>query len=93
MLKRVLIVCCVLVFMVGCATSSKRLNNLHVGMTKAEVIEILGEPSYTSAVEDVEILTYKLRTDTLFSKVYLVKIINGKVEQFGTKDSAGFYAY
>ena len=91
--KRILVVCFILIFAIGCATSSKRLNSLEIGMTKANVLEILGEPIYTSAVNDVEILTYKLKSGLFFKKVYHIKIINDKVEQFGKQGSSGFYSY
>ena len=88
-----LVVCFAVIFVIGCATPSKRLNSLNIGMTKAEVIEILGEPDYTSAVDDVEILTYKLKSGMILTKVYHVKIMNGKVERFGKQGTAGFYSY
>lgn len=91
MKKRMLIVCFVLIFMMGCAASSKRLNNIGVGMTKAEVIELLGTPNYTSAVDNIEILTYKFKSGSFYTDTYQVKIKDGIVERFGEKGSFGSY--
>jgi hypothetical protein len=91
MQKRILIICFVLIFTIGCAASSKILNKIDIGMTKAEVIELLGEPNYTSAVNDVEILTYKLKSGSFFTDTFQVKIRNGKVERFGQNGSFGSY--
>ena len=60
-------------------------------MTKAEVIELMGAPNYTSAVKDVEILTYNLKSGALYTDAYQVKIINGIVVSFGQQGSLGFY--
>ena len=75
----------------GCAGSAKKINSLNVGMTKAEVIEVMGEPSYTSAANDVEVLSYKLTSNSLVSDTYFVRIKDGKVERFGQQGSFGSY--
>ena len=77
--------------MLGCAGSAKKINNLNIGMTKAEVIEAMGEPNFTSAAKDVEILSYKLTSNSLYSDTYHVSIKNGKVERFGKQGSFGSY--
>jgi len=91
MQKRMIIVCFVLIFLIGCAASSKRLNNLDIGMTKAEVINVLGEPNYTSASNNVEILTYKFKSGSFNTDTFQIKIKNGKVERFGQQGSFGTY--
>jgi len=75
----------------GCAGSAKKINHLNIGMTKAEVIEAMGEPNYTSATSNVEILSYKLTSYSLFSDMYFVRIKNGKVDRFGQQGSFGSY--
>jgi hypothetical protein len=82
------------VFLVTCcATSSNRLNNLSVGMSKAEVVQILGTPESTSATRGVEFLTYSLRERiarpdeasvpvSILGK-YFVKLVDGTVESYG----------
>lgn len=44
----------------ACATSASRTNELSPGMTKAQVVEILGEPDRTDAAEGEERLYYWL---------------------------------
>ena len=91
MQTKMIILFSVLIFMIGCAASSKRLNNINIGMTKAEVIELLGEPNYTSAVNDVEILTYKFKSGGFFTDTFQVKIKKGAVERFGQYGSFRSY--
>lgn len=68
----------------GCA-SSVDLNRIHIGMTKSEVIAILGTPDSTSAQANVEYLTYYLTSDAGYGRdqPYLVRLVNGTVESFG----------
>ncbi|SPD71947.1 exported hypothetical protein [uncultured Desulfobacterium sp.] len=82
------------VFLVtACATSSKKLNKLSVGMSKVEVVQILGTPESTSATRGVEFLTYSLReriarpgeaiAPISILEKYSVKLVDGKVESYG----------
>jgi len=69
----------------GCAVFYKShtvMNQLSVGMTKAEAVAILGEPRHTSANDNVEYLSYMLR-DGIVREPYYVRIVNGKVNSFG----------
>lgn len=91
LVKRVLILFFLSSLVLGCAGSAKKINNLNIGMTKAEVIEAMGEPNYTSAANDVEILSYKLTANSPYSDTYFVRIKNGKVERFGQQGSFGTY--
>ena len=46
----------------GCSSNTiKKTNKLSLGMTKAEVIEALGDPDSSRAAEGVEYLTYRLK--------------------------------
>lgn len=70
----------------GCATSTK-INDVQLGMTKAEVISIMGEPNSVSAQGGAEYLNYSL-IDNLYTmgntyQPYYVRLIDGKVESFG----------
>lgn len=71
-------------FVAGCATSAA-LNNVRRGMTKAEVIALLGNPDSTSAQGNIESLTYYLQADSGYGRdqPYLVRLVDGKVESFG----------
>jgi predicted component of type VI protein secretion system len=91
LLKRMIFLLALSILVVGCAGSSKIINQLNVGMTKAEVIEAMGEPNYTSGARDVEILTYKLKSNSFYSDTFFVRIKNGKVDRFGQQGSFGTY--
>lgn len=91
LVKKMIILIAFSIFVVGCAASAKKINNLNVGMTKAEVIEAMGEPNYTSGAKDVEILSYKLTSNCLYSDTYFVRIKNGRVDRFGQQGSFGSY--
>jgi hypothetical protein len=73
----------VLFLLSGCAFSSK-MNNLRLGMTKVEVIEVMGNPSSTSGEDDTLYLKYRLLSDYLFKDDYYVRLTNGKVDAYGS---------
>ena len=73
----------------GCSTASK-MNSLHVGMTKQEVVSVMGQPSNTAAPGGgVEILRYHLSptswpdNDYATTKEYFVRLVNGKAASYG----------
>lgn len=72
------------VLVAGCANSTD-LNRIHIGMTKSEVLSILGTPDSTSAQANVEYLTYYLTAESGYGRdqPYLVRLVNGTVESFG----------
>jgi len=64
------------------------MNSVSIGMTKQEVISVLGPPTSTSAKEGVEYLNYRFSEtdDHAFNGItspYFVRIINGKVDSYG----------
>lgn len=71
---------------VGCATASK-MNRLSVGLTKCEVIELLGEPDSTAATEGLEFFRYYYRGggDGLLTsrREHFVRFRDGKVTAYG----------
>jgi hypothetical protein len=70
-------------FLGGCTTASQ-LNSIHIGMTKDEVIGIMGKPDSTSAQSNVEYLTYYLSNDQSYrDQPYSIRLLDGKVESFG----------
>jgi len=89
--KRMIILLSLSILVFGCAASAKKINSLNIGMTRAEVIEVMGEPHYTSGANDIQILSYKLKTSHFFSDTYFVRIKDGKVERFGQQGSFGSY--
>ena len=85
LLRRTLVMLLVMALMGGCAMSSQKINSVKLGMLKTEVIQVMGEPNYVAAKDDVEILNYKLTSDGLFKDEYIVRIKNGKVDLFGKR--------
>ena len=82
MIKRLIIVVLGVLLLFGCS-SSKRMNQLKLGMTKAEVIEAIGPPKSTSATEDIVYLRYQLRYGSGFTSEYFVRLQEGRVDAFG----------
>lgn len=73
----------------ACATSQK-INSISVGMTKAQVIQLMGSPASVSAKGGVEYLNYALyETHEAamygWSSPYFVRLIDGKVDSFGRR--------
>lgn len=86
----VLTAACVLT---ACATAGK-INRLSLGMSKPEVMAVMGTPTSTSAQKNVEYLTYQLsETDDMafagVTRPYWVRLIDGKVEMFGRAGDFG----
>jgi len=68
----------------GCMTADK-LNNIKIGMTKDQVIALLGTPDSTSAQANIEYMTYYLVSDAGYGRdmPYSVRLVDNKVESFG----------
>jgi len=66
----------------GCATSD-RLNDVQIGMTKAQVITLLGKPDSMSAQGDIQYFTYDLDTANGRNLPYLVRFVGDRAESFG----------
>jgi Short C-terminal domain/SmpA / OmlA family len=68
----------------GCATADK-LNDVRIGMSKDQVISLLGKPDSMSAQANIEYLTYYLSNDANYGRdrPYSVRVVDGKVESFG----------
>jgi len=77
-----------IIALAGCATAPK-MNRLCVGMTKQDVISVMGRPDSTSTLDDgVELLHYKLSPQggpfmNLITDEYAVKMVNEKVVSYG----------
>ena len=89
LVRRIFIMFILSGLVIGCAGSAKKINNVTLGMTKPEVIEMMGEPDYSSVREGVEILNYNLNSNSLFSDAYIVRIKQGKVDLFGRRSDFG----
>ena len=74
-------------FLGGCATAHK-ISTVQLGMTKDDVIRVMGNPTSVSAQGNAEYLNYALSEtdDDAFvgrTSPYYVRLINGKVESYG----------
>jgi hypothetical protein len=73
---------------VGCSAGPSRIEGVADGMSKAEVIAILGEPRTVSSVDGSEYLTFKVwrsfwrRQPGNYRDVHYVKLTNGRVVQY-----------
>ena len=72
----------------GSLTPASKINAVHLGMTKAEVLAVMGTPSSVTADEHAEYLNYSLaegmRTGyTATQSPYEIKLVNGKVVSYG----------
>ncbi len=62
------------------------MNYLSVGMTKTEVLQVMGDPDSVAARDGAEYLSYTLRTvrkNICYQSFYFVKFKNGKVDSYG----------
>lgn len=71
----------------GCATAYK-MNRVSLGMTKEQVIDVLGDPVSVSAQGGVEYLNYAFsetheQAEFGITRPYYVRIVGGKVESYG----------
>ena len=79
---RVFIFILIAVVFFGC-TSPVKMNKLQLGMTKEDVIGVMGEPNSTSAMDNVMYLKYRFHNEGVFLDDYYVKLKDGKVQAFG----------
>lgn len=77
-------------FVVSCATvfsiTGEKISRLSPGMTKAEVIQTLGNPDGFKKIDGQEILTYSHRLVTVWAwdrADYHVILKDGKVTEYG----------
>ena len=76
-----------IILLAACATSTSRssssgLKKVSAGMTREEVVQILGKPVSTSSAEDVEFLNYLL-SHGRDKQTYYVRLRHGKVDAAG----------
>ena len=75
--------CLVCLIIAGCATTSK-MNKVSIGMTKNEVITIMGNPDSTAGIGREETLRYTLYNASVdMYEEYWVVLQNGKVYKYG----------
>ena len=74
-----------LVLVAACVGNSRRINKINLGMSKKDVIKILGQPISTSAINNTEYLKYRFKEESSdgYSTLYYVRLIGGTVDSFG----------
>ncbi|HTY86242.1 MAG TPA: outer membrane protein assembly factor BamE [Candidatus Acidoferrum sp.] len=75
----------------GCQTSSKQMNKVHLGMTEAQVVKVLGTPASRAESKDGSLtLYYTLRENMVGSlnAPYSVRLVAGKVDFYGRDNAA-----
>jgi hypothetical protein len=78
------IIIIILALLVGCATSSRRLERVSLGMTKPQVIEALGSsPRGVSAQQGIEMFRYKLDDGGFMLKEYWFYFDGGRLVHYG----------
>jgi hypothetical protein len=73
----------------GCAGTATKLDKIQLGMTRDEVIQVMGRPTHVSARENVVFLNYRLRSQSFFTDEYFVRLMEGKVDLFGRRGDFG----
>ena len=87
---KLLIVGLATLLVAGCQTSSTQLNKVHLGMSEAEAVKILGEPASRAESKDGSVTLYYTLRENIGSinSPYSVKLVNGKVDSYG-RDAGG----
>ncbi len=78
-------------FFVGCTTFASKINAVRIGMSKAEVLAVMGPPSSITADTTAEYLNYSLLekyTAIAHYTPYEIKLVNGKVVSYGRASAA-----
>ncbi len=77
---------------VGCASTPETMKALRVGMTKSEVVSVMGQPQSVSAKGATEYLTYSFCISSCIAPPihrnyvpFFVRLESGKVDSFGEK--------
>ena len=83
-MKYLIILPVFLVLLAGCVAVTQKMNGLAIGMTKGEVLQVLGSPNDTRATEEIEYLVYMLaiRLGGPQSE-YFVQLKQGRVVSYG----------
>lgn len=86
MFKKFIALAAAALLLAGCGTSAKRLAQISPGMTKAQVISVLGNPESVSGQSSAEVFIYTLSNSwnaPVWNTEYHVYFIDGKVVRYG----------
>lgn len=75
------------IVLAGCASPSSNLNRLSIGMTKKEVVAVMGSPDSTAAPGNgVEILRYELTNTSAATDLFLLGVSHGATAYRGAQE-------
>jgi hypothetical protein len=83
MITRTITLIILAIFLVSCASTGSRMYRISPGMTKSEVIKVLGKPRSVGGGSKVEALHYMDDRGFWQYDYYFVRFVNGKVESYG----------
>jgi hypothetical protein len=69
--------------------STTRMNRLAVGMSKEEVLSVMGEPDETAAEGRLMVLRYQLASPGAGYQACFVRLVDDKVESYGRMGDFG----
>jgi hypothetical protein len=89
---------------IGCVSSTSHLNSVSIGMTKTEVVKVMGQPTDTRGNSNTEFLIYHLASQPWITRAYAaragvqgygeddycIRLVNGKVDAYGQKGDFDF---
>ena len=75
--------------LVGCAASAEKMNGLALGMSRDDVVALMGEPDSASETDNALYLRYHLSARGLFTDEYFVRITGGSVDAYGKRGDFG----
>jgi len=101
---RFCIALCVSVVLAGCVSSSSHLNSVSIGMTKPDVIKVMGQPTDTRGNSHAEFLIYHLASEPWIARAaayhqgvagygeddYCIRLVDGKVDAYGRQGDFDF---
>ena len=73
----------------GCLTTASKINDISIGMTKEQVLKVMGQPASITADTNAVYLNYALSENgpqfgvPYVATPYAIKLVNGKVESYG----------
>lgn len=72
----------------ACGTSAQRLTEVSMGMTRQDVVSVLGSPESVQAANGQEVLVYTLSNSwnsPVWNSQYAVVLQNGRVVAYGNR--------
>ena len=85
-MKNTLVLIAVALIVAGCFAPASKINAVSLGMSKAGVLKIMGQPVSITADQNAEHLNYTLLESMAWGTQptpYEVKLVDGKVTSYG----------